>query len=163
MHLLVIRHGIAEERVPNEDDATRQLTRTGERRIRSVARGLRALGWKLDCILTSPWLRAARTAELLEKLGKTESIQTELLARSPTAELLALVSESASAKRNHATAVVGHEPWLGELVGWLAFGDGRFGEGIGFKKGTVAWLEGNAAPGGMTLRGIFPPNVLREL
>ena len=163
MHLLVIRHGIAEARVPHEDDATRQLTRTGERRIRGVARGLRALGWKLDRILTSPWLRAARTAELLEKLAKTEATTTELLARSPTAELLALASESASTKKNHATAVVGHEPWLGELVGWLAFGDGRFGDGLGFKKGAVMWLEGNPTPGAMTLRGLLPPNVMRAL
>jgi phosphohistidine phosphatase len=163
MHLLVIRHGIAEERVPHEDDATRRLTRAGERRIRGVVRGLRSLGWKLDRILTSPWLRAARTAELLEKLCKTEADVTELLARSPSAELLAVVAQSATTKKNHATAVVGHDPWLGELVGWLAFGDGRFGDGLGLKKGAVVWLEGNMVPGGMTLRGLYPPDVLRAL
>lgn len=163
MDLLVIRHGIAEERVPHEDDAARRLTRTGERRIRGVVRGLRGLGWKLDRILTSPWLRAARTAELLEKLSRTEADVTELLVRSPSAELLALVSESATTKKHHATAVVGHEPWLGELVGWLAFGDGRFGDGLGLKKGAVVWLEGDVVPGGMTLRGLLPPNVLRAL
>jgi len=29
------------------------------------------------------------------------------------------------AERNELTTVVGHEPWLGELVAWLAFGDTR--------------------------------------
>jgi len=163
MDLLVIRHGIAEVRVPHEDDATRRLTRTGERRIRGVVSGLRTLGWKLDGIVTSPWLRAARTAELLEKLCKTDAVVTELLTQSPSAELLALVSTSATTKKHHATAIVGHEPWLGQLVGWLAFGDGRFGDGLGLKKGAVAWLQGDVAPGGMTLQGLLPPGVTRAL
>ena len=163
MDLLVIRHGIAEERAPSEDDAARRLTRAGEKRIRAVVRGLRSQGWKLDRVITSPWLRAARTAEFFEKLSKSEAIHTDLLTRSPTADLLSLASETATTKKGHATAMVGHEPWLGELVSWLAFGDSRFSEGLALKKGAVAWLEGNLVPGGMTLRAILPPNVLCEL
>jgi phosphohistidine phosphatase len=58
---------------------------------------------------------------------------------------------------------VGHEPWLGELVAWLAFGDTRFGEALVIKKAGVLWLEGTAVPGGMQLRASMPPKLLRAL
>jgi phosphohistidine phosphatase len=67
------------------------------------------------------------------------------------------------AERNETTAVVGHEPWLGELAAWLAFGDSRYGEALLIKKAGVLWLEGTATPGGMQLRASLPPNLLRAL
>ena len=67
------------------------------------------------------------------------------------------------AERGEDTAVVGHEPWIGELVAWLAFGDMRHGEMLAFKKAGVMWLEGSVIPGGMTLRALVPPQLLRGL
>jgi phosphohistidine phosphatase len=169
MDLLVIRHAIARERAPREDDAARRLTPSGARRFRGVVRGLRKLDWRLETVLTSPWLRAARTAELLEPISTSAPIATELLCQSPRAELLATIAElrgaprRRSSKKRYATAVVGHEPWLGELVSWLAFGDGRHHEALALKKGGVVWLEGSSSPGGMTLRALLPPGVLRAL
>jgi phosphohistidine phosphatase len=164
VQLLVVRHAIAEAHHPNEDDAVRALTSAGERKFREVVKGLHALGWKLDHVLTSPWTRAERTAELLRPISGRQAIATELLAQSPRAELLAMISERSGPKKaRHATAVVGHEPWLGELVSWLAFGDSRHGEGIAIKKGGVVWLEGTVVPGGMTLRAVLPPKVLRAI
>jgi len=164
VHLLVVRHAIAEDHQPNEDDAARALTSTGERKFREVVKGLRTLGWKLDHVLTSPWTRAAHTAELLRPISGRQAIPTDLLTQSPRSELLAMIAESSAPKKDgHATAVVGHEPWLGELVSWLAFGDSRHGEGIAIKKGGVVWLEGTAVPGGMTLRALLPPKVLRTI
>lgn len=159
-----MRHAIAEAHSPNEDDALRALTEDGERKFRQVVRGLRALGWKLDHVLTSPWTRAARTAELLRPISGRQAVPTELLTQSPRAELLAMIAETTGPQKDrHATAVVGHEPWLGELVGWLAFGDGRHGEGIDLKKGGVVWLDGTAVPGGMSIRAILPPKLLRAV
>jgi len=164
MHLLVIRHATAEDKKLLEDDAARRLTSAGERKFRGVARGLKRLGWKLDRTFTSPWLRALRTAELLAPLGGEPPLTTELLTQSPRAELLALIAEYAGgAEKRHAVAVVGHEPWLGELIAWLAFGDGRHGEGLVLKKGGVVWLEGSATPGGMSMRAQIPPSVLRAV
>jgi len=85
-------------------------------------------------------------------------IATDLLTQSPRAELLALIAE-----RGEPTAVVGHEPWLGELAAWLAFGDSRYGEALAIKKCGVLWLEGTAIPGGMHLRAAIPPRLLRAL
>ena len=164
MQLLVVRHAIAATHHSNEDDALRKLTPAGERKFRQVVRGLRTLGWRLDHVFASPWTRAARTAELLRPISGRQAIETDLLAQSPRAELLALIAESTGPQKpRRAVAVVGHEPWLGELVGWLAFGDGRHGEALELKKGGVVWLDGTAVPGGMSIRAILPPKILRAV
>jgi phosphohistidine phosphatase len=158
MHLYVIRHGIAEDAPPGGDDAARQLTEGGKTRLRRAVRGLRALDIELERVLTSPWKRAAQTAKLLEPIAGQPPIATELLAQPPSPELLALIAE-----RNQTTGVVGHEPWLGELAGGLALGDSRHGDALVIKKAGVIWLEGTAVPGGMQVRAVLPPRILRAL
>jgi phosphohistidine phosphatase len=158
MDLFVVRHAIAEDPEPGRDDAARELTAGGERKFdRSVA-GMRALRWRVTRVLTSPWLRAARTADLLEPISETAPIATELLCEPPRPELLALIAEG-----NVPTAVVGHEPWLGELIAWLAFGDRKLGDALALKKGSVAHLVGSVVPGGMEIRALIPPKVLRGI
>jgi len=156
MELFVIRHAIAEDAAPEQDDASRELTKDGEKKLRQAVKGMHRLGLSFDRILTSPWTRAARTATLLAPIAGDDPIATDLLAQAPRAELLAMIAE-----RNETTAVVGHEPWLGQLVAWLAFGDMRHGEQLALKKAGVVWLEGTAVPGGMTVHAILPPRVLR--
>lgn len=156
MQLFVIRHAIAEDAAPGAADADRALTRDGITKLKAVVRGLRALDLRFERVLTSPWVRARDTAARLGPVCDAPPIATELLCQSPRAELLALIAE-----QPHTTAVVGHEPWLGELIAWLAFGDTRHGEALVLKKAGVAWLEGSTVPGGMMLRGLLPPSVLR--
>jgi phosphohistidine phosphatase len=164
MDVFVIRHAIAVEREPGQDDAARELTSDGVRKFKRAVQGLRELDWRFDRILTSPWQRALSTAELLAPLTDGPTISTELLCDRPRPELFALIAETSGAQEaQHATAVVGHEPWLSELVAWLAFGDPHHGEAIELKKGGVVWLEGTAVPGGMKIRAVLPPKVLREL
>ncbi len=156
MHLFVIRHALAEDAAPGQDDASRELTDDGIRKLRRVVKGMRALDLSFDRVLTSPWTRSVQTAERLTRICDSEPIATELLCQRPRAELLAMIAE-----RNEDTAVVGHEPWLGELVAWLAFGDTRHGEALELTKGGVVWLEGSAVPGGMTLRAMLPARMIR--
>ncbi len=156
MDLFVIRHAIAEAADTGQADADRALTDDGERKMRQVVKGLRRLDIEFDRILTSPWRRAAQTALLLQPLCDEPPLATDLLAQPPRAELLALIAEM-----SETTAVVGHEPWLGELVAWLAFGDTRHGDALMLKKGGVVWLDGSSVPAGMTVRAILPPSVLR--
>lgn len=158
MQLFVIRHAIAEDRRPDQEDAARELTPEGARKMKQVVRGLRALDLELPRVLSSPWTRALETARLLAPVADEPPITTELLCHSPRAELLAMIAE-----KGETTAVVGHQPWLGELVAWLAFGDARRGESLSLKKGCVVELEGGVVPGGMTLRTILQPDVLRRL
>jgi phosphohistidine phosphatase len=157
MQLFVIRHAIAENLVPGRDDADRALTDTGRSKLRRAVRGLRALDIRFDRLFTSPKKRAAQTAELLAPIAGPATT-TELLAGPPSTALLALIAE-----RNATTAVVGHEPWLGELVGWLAFGDAKHGDALIIKKCGVVWLDGTAVPGGMQVRAALPPKLLRAL
>jgi phosphohistidine phosphatase len=158
MNLFVIRHAIAEEANPEKDDADRELTADGEKQLKKAVRGLREVGIGFDRILTSPWTRAVRTAKLLKPLCSSAPIATERLCQSPRAELLAQIAELAAD-----TAVVGHEPWLSELVAWLAFGDTRHAEALVIKKAGVCWLEGKPMPGGMVVKALLPPKFMREL
>jgi len=161
MELLVIRHAIAVERSPEAADADRQLTERGRRRFRQVVRGLRALDLRVDRILVSPWRRAAETADLalplLRSGGSAELCP--LLCAAPRADLLSAIASTAVAR----VAVIGHEPWLGELIAMFTTGESRHGESIPLKKGGVALLEGAPSPGGMNLRALLPPGVLRRL
>ncbi|HUS31976.1 MAG TPA: histidine phosphatase family protein [Kofleriaceae bacterium] len=167
MHLFVVRHAVAEDAEPGQDDAARELTSEGARKFKRSVQGLRELRWTFDRVLTSPWKRAVQTAELLAPVTDGQTISTELLCDKPRPELFALIAETTAphveGDARQATAIVGHEPWLSELVGWLAFGDPHHGEAIELKKGGVVWLEGHAIPGGMKLRAVLPPKVLREL
>lgn len=65
-------------------------------------------------------------------------------------------------------ALAGHEPHFSALLSWLLLGDfagasaqEALGECFQMKKGGVAWLEGEPVPGGMRLKGLFPPKVFR--
>lgn len=156
MELIVIRHGIAEDHSPGLADQSRRLTPKGVRKFARVARGLGRLDLRLNLLLHSPMLRAVETAELLVDLLDGESRVTSLLARAPSEELLAAFG----AER---VAVVGHEPWLGELCSWLVTGDRRFAAGFAFDKGGVAWLSGTPSPGRMRLKAWLPPRILRKV
>jgi phosphohistidine phosphatase len=157
MQLYVIRHAIAEDAEPGQEDADRPLTPDGEKRLKAEVKGLRELGWMFDRVVTSPWVRARRTAELLAPVSESDFEETPLLAMSPTQELLALLREG-----GEHVAVVGHEPWLTELIQWLTLAD-PYRNALELKKGGVAHLEGSIAPGAMKLRALLPPKVLRGL
>jgi phosphohistidine phosphatase len=156
MELLVIRHAIA---VPGSmllADADRPLSPQGRKRFSQAVMGLQRLGIRCDRLYHSPWLRAVETAELLGPVLDGEMVSSPALARPPSQDLLdALVGER--------VALVGHQPWLGELVYWLVVGDQSDDSGFAFKRGGVAWLEGRPKPGRMVLRAFLPPKALRGL
>jgi phosphohistidine phosphatase len=158
MRLFVVRHAIAEDAEEGQPDADRELTSEGVRKFKRAVQGMREVEWRFERILTSPWERATETAKLLEPVCDADPIETALLCDVPRSELLALIAET-----GQPTAVVGHEPWLSELVAWLAFGDTRHGGAIELKKGGVVVLEGAAVPGGMKLVAVVPPRLLRDL
>lgn len=166
MELLVIRHAIAVERVPGaseEQDATRPLTSRGRRRFEKVVRGLERIDLWCDAVLHSPARRAVETAALLEPIvrGSMKSVcrATPHLAGAPRAELLSEIVADAAER----TALVGHEPWLSELVALLVGGTTQIADALPLRKGGVVWLDGAIAPAGMQLRAFLPPRVLRAV
>lgn len=152
MQLFVIRHAVAEEAEAGASDADRALTKRGKKKLKAVVRGMRALDWRFERVISSPWRRALQTAEIV---GKRDPIVTELLACAPRSELLGLLNSAASP-----AALVGHEPWLSELVAWLTFGETRHADIFAIKKAAVLVLEGSVIPGGMSVQAILPPTVL---
>ena len=155
MELFVIRHAIA---VPGSmllADADRPLSPKGRKRFSEEVLGLQCLKARFDRLYHSPWLRAVETAELLAPVLDGKAVCSPALARAPSQALLdALVGAR--------VALVGHEPWVGELVAWLTAGASD-GSVFAFKRGGIAWLEGQPQPGRMVLQAFLPPKVLREL
>jgi phosphohistidine phosphatase len=159
MDLCLVRHAPAEPRgtgTHGGSDAARALTREGRRKFRGVRDGLERLGLRFDRLLHSPLLRAVETAELLMPLVDGPSASEPGLAAAPTEGLLARLTGARP-------AVVGHQPWLGDLLAWLTLGDPALGHAFEWKKGGVALLTGDPQPGGMHLCGFWAPGVLRRL
>ena len=140
MELFVIRHAAAEPRSVRIEDARRPLTNDGRRRWLRAVRGLARLEVRFNRVYHSPWLRAVETVDALADLVD-ETVVTKELAKRPAVALL-------RALRGERIAVVGHQPWLGELVGVLAFGRLKEGAQFDLKKGAIVWLQGDPRRGG---------------
>jgi phosphohistidine phosphatase len=154
--LFLIRHAAAVPRSAKQADEARPLTEKGRKRFGESVEGLAALGVSFDRLFFSPWRRAVETADLLAPLLDGKRRELRELAGRPTSGLL-------SRLEGDRVALVGHEPWLGQLGAWLVFGTATLGTSIELKKGAVMWLSGKPRPGEMTLRAVIPPRVLRGL
>src|SRR5262245_16051070 len=161
MRLVIVRHAIAVPRgTPEIPDEDRPLTPEGEKKFKKAAEGMARVLERPDEVLTSPWLRALRTAEIAaEAWGKIAPKKTQALAGGSFEELAAVLDGYPPAST---VAVVGHEPYLSALLARLL--GTRDDERVEFKKGGVAVLEvpGRLADGGH-LRMYLPPKVLRSL
>ena len=160
MQLIIIRHAIAVPHgTPGYADEDRPLTPEGEAKFREAARGLARLSGRPDALLTSPWLRARQTAALAGAAWKVEPKEAKALAGGTFEEQAAVLD---TFPRNSTIAVVGHEPYVSELLARLV-GTKR-AERLEFKKGGVAIVDvpGALADGG-SLTAYLPPKVLRKL
>jgi phosphohistidine phosphatase len=156
MKLCIVRHAIAADPVEGQRDSARPLTPAGQRKFAAAAKGLARLDVRFEVVLHSPLLRAVETADLLRELVDDELHVTGMLARAPTKGLL----DALDAER---MALVGHEPYVSELVAWLVTGDRELARAFPFKKGGVALLEGAPKPGEMFLTGFLSPAQLRAI
>lgn len=156
MQLLVIRHAAAVPRAKGTPDASRPLTERGRRQWTRAVRGLVRLGVRLNRVYHSPWLRAVETADALIECIDAESVVTRRLVESPTPALLRDLA-------GDRVAVIGHQPWLGELVGLLIFGTREHSKWLELGKGGIAWLEGEPMPHRMVLRALLSPKMLRTM
>lgn len=156
MLLTLVRHVQAEEALPGAPDADRALTPRGQRRLRTLRRGLRRLDLGWDSLSHSPWRRAHETAAGLARLVAGPVRAEPLLASPPGPALLARIA-------GERPALVGHQPWLGELLAWLVHGERSAGAGYDWRKGGVAVLRGEPVPHGMRLAAFLPPRLLREI
>jgi phosphohistidine phosphatase len=165
MDLYLVRHGVAFDGDPTRWplDRDRPLTPEGEQRFRQAARGLASLVGHVEVMLSSSYVRAWQTAEVLEKTaGWPKPVACEALeaGREPAAVLQALEPYTASTS----IALVGHEPSMHELVSYLLTADTAQAQ-VEFRKGGVARLElaDGPRPGTAILRWLLAPRILRAI
>ena len=143
MNLYLLRHGIAAEPgTPGyENDSERPLIPKGERRLRSAADAMKKLELSFDLILSSPFLRAKQTAEIVAgelRLKKRIEFSDELAPGGSSKALIQRLSGWEPAPEN--VLLVGHEPYLSRLVSLLVSG-GADAAAIEMKKGGLCKLE----------------------
>jgi len=166
MHLLVIRHGIAEDReefaATGQDDALRPLTDEGRKKMERNARALRAALGSIDALATSPLVRAEETAAFVAAAFDDPPLET-VDALVPEAKPSALLPWLRRHDDTATVAVVGHEPHLGFLVAWLV--TGRAEPGMPLKKGGACLLEFDGRPdaGRARLVWMLTPGLMKKL
>ncbi len=142
MDLYILRHAIAVERgTPGyKDDSQRPLTEKGAKKMRRIAKGMLALDLSLDGILSSPFIRAKQTAEIvagafhaMKKLEFTSHLEVG----GDPEKLIEAINEDHGS--NSSLVLVGHEPYLSGLVSMLIVGADNLD--IMMKKGGLCKLS----------------------
>ena len=158
IQLHVLRHAHAGDPDAWEaPDATRPLSEKGERQAERMGRHLASIGFAPDAVITSPKVRAARTAEIVAShLGVAVTTDPRLAGPFGLAELDEILADAGHPQR---PVIVGHDPDFSELVSLLAGA-----QYIAMRKGALARIdiEGTMRPGVGTLRWLLPPDLLPD-
>ena len=160
MKLYILRHGIAVEPGTSgyENDADRPITPEGERKLRQIGEAMEALELSFDLILSSPYLRARQTAEVVAevlKAGKKLELSEVLTPGGSTKKLVELLNRQAP--RPESVLLVGHEPYLSGLISLLVSGKEAFT--VVMKKGGLCKLSTDSLKHGhcATLEWLLTP------
>jgi phosphohistidine phosphatase len=139
----ILRHGDAEDG-GGKPDAERDLTEKGELQSVNAGRALKNLGVELDVCLTSPKVRAKRTADLAcDVLGATVEVDDRLAGGDfDPLELAAGRGE---------VMLVGHEPDCSQAVALAT------GSRVKMKKGGLAGFDDHI------LHVLMRPKDLKEI
>jgi phosphohistidine phosphatase len=163
--LYLVRHAAAYARDPGRwpDDARRPLTPEGEEEFRSAASGLTRLVAPADALLSSPYERAWRTAEILADLDSWPAPEATPVLE-PTLPPEKAAMELKGYEGAGSVALVGHRPSLHEIAAYLLTGS-TDGMEILIKKGGVFCVrfDGPVEPGAGELRWLLTPKILRSL
>src|SRR5207253_10762292 len=141
-------------------DSDRPLTKEGQEKTQQIAEAMLAMDLKFDLILSSPYVRARETAQIVaEELSEEVTFTDHLV---PDANPLELVREI-NDKKPQRVLLVGHEPDLSRLVSLLVSGDTE--AAIELKKGGVCKLTAEKLAFGQcaTLNWLLTPKQLRQL
>lgn len=157
LDVYIVRHAVAEDKVEwamqSSDDSLRPLTAKGAAKMKKLARKYFSAIGKVDLILTSPYVRAQQTADILhQEFSKADLKQSQWLipTNDPSKCIANLQRQIRSCKR---VILVGHQPHLGDLISVLLTGDK--GLSIDLKKGSLTCLrfkEGKLTAASASLR-----------
>jgi phosphohistidine phosphatase len=142
MNLFILRHGLAVE--PGSagfaNDSDRPLTPKGERKLWKIAQAMEDLDLSFDWILSSPYLRARQTAEIVAEgldLRKKLELCEPLTPAGSVKKLIQQIDQRRP--RPIDVLLVGHEPYLSELVSLLICGNTE--AAVLMKKGGLCKLS----------------------
>ena len=166
MNLYLLRHGIAvDPSVPDfAKDAERPLTPRGRRRLRQIAGAMGALKISLDVILSSPYMRAKQTAEIVAaslKLKKRLKFSNALAPGGAPSILIRQLEREQPAPGK--ILLVGHEPDLSQLVSLLTTGGPHLE--LDFKKSGLCKVETGKLRAGKcaALAWLLTPKQMRQM
>ncbi len=151
MQIFLMRHGDAEARAAS--DELRPLTPRGERDVSAMVDRCRRQLAAVDCIWTSPYLRAKQTArQVADTLRKPVEDRSDLVPAANPDQLLSQL--------NRVTAtllLVSHQPLIGTLLERLVYlAPGRYPMGTA----SLACIEGEIlAPACGELRWLRQPEL----
>jgi len=139
MNLYLLRHGLAGDLEAHglAQDSERPLTSKGERKLWRIAEAVKGLELSFDVILSSPYLRARQTAEIIAQalhLGHEIEFSETLTPSGNPKKLVELLKKIG---REH-VLLVGHEPHLSEFISLLV--SGKSGLSVVMKKGGLCKL-----------------------
>lgn len=164
MDLLLVRHGVAEDRAYSQSlgvrDALRPLTDRGRAKMKQVARGLATSMDPPDALFTSPLVRATETAEILGKaLGRAAKETRTLAPEAPPSEFFRVLAGCGVSR----VVAVGHEPHLTSFIA-ASLGLPRNAAFV-LKKGGACLLrfDRKPAPGSGVLLWLATSGMLRRM
>ena len=137
-------------------DARRPLSAKGERQAERLGRFLASVGFRPDALITSPKLRASRTAEVVGAALEIEVREDERLGG--PLDLVAIEAILFDAGEPIQPILVGHDPDFSELVSVLCDAPE-----LSMRKGALARVDTvrPLRPASGTLRWLVPPDLLR--
>jgi phosphohistidine phosphatase len=119
MEIYLLRHGIADDAGPGEDDAQRALTSEGREKLRRVLKRARAGGVSPSLILASPYRRAVETAEeaaeVLNYRGRIRRTQ----ALTPNSSPQDVWNEIRECQDESEILLASHEPLMSSAAAFL--------------------------------------------
>jgi phosphohistidine phosphatase len=144
--LVLMRHGhsLSTKEAGVQSDSQRPLSPLGEREALEAARHLSTSGFAPSLIISSPYIRADRTAEIAAGVFTSASRKTaKALSDGPAQAVMDLLLELA--KDGGRVLVVGHQPLMGAMAGYFLGQEGFDLSPAGFVRVNAAEKPGAAA------------------
>ena len=167
MELFLFRHGEAGKRLQSgSKDFDRPLTSTGQKEIESISISLKKLKINFDRIITSPLKRAHQTAVIVSNVFAIEDRVEDWGELKPEGNRLELYKKLSQLKSDLSLLIIGHQPYLCEMIGDLIFDhDGDNDPRIILKKSGLAKIVITSFMPTMKgeLRWLLSPKLLRKI
>lgn len=165
MRIYLIRHSNAvDPGTPGyEDDSQRPLTEKGREKMNKIAVALKKMNVKPDLIVSSPYVRARQTAEILAKVMKYKRnicFSDALIPMGEPDEIIGEINEKYDVDE---LLLISHEPFISGLIGTLTADSPDIG--VNIKNGGICCLSADDLhmERRAVLEWLLPPKILSAL